>query len=378
MKYDYIFTGLGLAAMMALLKMKQNDLLVGKRVLIIEPDDKIINDRTWCFWDSEIGKWDHLMAHKWEKARFIGESVEKDVLKGFSYKMIEAESFYEYYKEELLSFDVDWIKEKVVAFEEGENGVIVKTVYAAYSSKFLFNSVYSLQELKRQKKYPVLQQHFLGWFVEVDSDLFDKKRAVFMDFSVPQKGNTRFMYVLPFSKRKALLEYTLFSDELLSLEEYEIEIKNYLNNLGVEKFEVYAKEQGSIPMTVYPFWKNNTQRILNIGTAGGWTKASTGFTFKNVDKETTRLVDLLRKGNSDFRSFKKSSRFTFYDDLFVDVLHKNNFLGKEIFSSMFTKCDPNLILRFLDEETTFIEDVKVVWSCPKLPFVVSLFRKVFK
>jgi lycopene beta-cyclase len=32
-------------------------------------------------------------------------------------------------------------------------------------------------------------------------------------------------------------------------------------------------------MTCYPLEKN-TQRVLNIGTAGGWTKASTGYTFK--------------------------------------------------------------------------------------------------
>lgn len=378
MKYDYIFAGLGLAAMMTLLKMEEKGLLVGKRVLVLEPDDKIKNDRTWCFWDDEMGKWDHLISHKWEKAYFIRESIKKDVLKGFKYKMIEAERFYDYHKKKLFAYKVDWVKEKVIAYEEKKNGVIVKTDFSTYSSEFLFNSVFDFQNLQRQKKYSVLQQHFLGWFVEVDSALFDSNRAVFMDFSVSQHGNTRFMYVLPISEQKALIEYTLFSSELLSLEEYELEIRNYLKRLGVQYFEIYAKEQGSIPMTVYPFWENNTQRILNIGTAGGWTKASTGFTFKNVDKQTTRLVDFLRNGNCDFSYFKKSNRFTFYDDLFVDVLYRNNFLGESIFSSMFTKCDPNLILKFLDEETTFFEDVKVIWSCPKLPFIASLFRKVFK
>ena len=49
-----------------------------------------------------------------------------------------------------------------------------------------------------------------------------------MDFSVAQKGNTRFMYVLPTSENEALLEYTLFSKDLLLKEEYEVEIQHYI------------------------------------------------------------------------------------------------------------------------------------------------------
>ena len=43
-----------------------------------------------------------------------------------------------------------------------------------------------------------------------------------------QKGNTRFMYVLITSENEALLEYTLFSKNLLSKGEYEAEIQNIL------------------------------------------------------------------------------------------------------------------------------------------------------
>ena len=90
------------------------------------------------------------------------------------------------------------------------------------------------------------------------------------------------MYVLPFSKTQALVEYTLFSAELLKDEEYEAAIKDYLLQLGVKDYKITEKEQGSIPMTAYPFWKHNSSNILHIGTSGGWTKASTGFTFKNL------------------------------------------------------------------------------------------------
>jgi len=98
-----------------------------------------------------------------------------------------------------------------------------------------------------------------------------------MDFSVAQKGNCRFMYVLPTSETEALLEYTLFSQNLLPKTAYEEAIKEYLHKLGVTNYTITAREQGSIPMTTYDFTQHNSARILHIGTAGGWTKASTGY-----------------------------------------------------------------------------------------------------
>jgi lycopene beta-cyclase len=196
-----------------------------------------------------------------------------------------------------------------------------------------------------------------------------------MDFSVEQRGNTRFMYVLPTSTTEALLEYTLFSHQLLSKEEYEREIENYIQKLGISTFEIIEKEQGSIPMTCYPFWNKTTKRVLNIGTAGGWTKASTGYTFKNSDKKSTQLVAFLQM-ETDFRKFHKRTKFWFYDLLLLAVLDKHNDLGASVFSSLFQEGDPTLIFKFLDEETSYFEDLKIILKCPKKLFIEGLLRSI--
>jgi lycopene beta-cyclase len=197
-----------------------------------------------------------------------------------------------------------------------------------------------------------------------------------MDFSVEQKGNTRFMYVLPTSTTEALLEYTLFSHRHLTKEAYETEIQNYIEKLGISKYEIIEKEQGSIPMTCYPFWKQNTKNVINIGSSGGWTKASTGYTFRNSDKKSTKLVAFLQN-ETDFRNFYKRTKFWFYDLLLLDILDQKNELGSTIFSSMFKKGNATLIFKFLDEETSFVEDIQVILKCPKMPFIQALFRIVF-
>ena len=196
-----------------------------------------------------------------------------------------------------------------------------------------------------------------------------------MDFSVAQKGNTRFMYVLPFSANEALVEYTLFSKDLLEKTEYETAIENYIEQLGISEYEIIEKEYGNIPMTCYPFWKNNTKNIINIGSAGGWTKASTGFTFKNTTKKSKALMSFLAT-NKDFRSFQKIDKFWFYDLLLLDILAKRNELGSLIFSSLFQKGNAPLIFKFLDEETSFWEDLQVIWLCPKGVFIKALLMRI--
>jgi lycopene beta-cyclase len=169
----------------------------------------------------------------------------------------------------------------------------------------------------------------------------------------------------------------LFSKELLSKSEYENEIQKYIQKLGITEYEIVEKEQGNIPMTCYPFWKHNTKNILNIGSVGGWTKASTGYTFKNTTKKAKQLVQFLAT-DSDFRKFHKRDKFWFYDLLLLDILDTKNHLGSTIFSSMFQKGNATVIFKFLDEETSFLEDLQVIWKCPKMLFVKALLMRIFK
>lgn len=379
MKYNYIFSGLGLSSLLVLQEMMQNNLLDALSILIIEPVKKDINDKTWCFWEIGDGEWDHSVRNQWESAYFQTEIDQIECLKNdWRYKMIESKSFYNKIIHRLKSYsNIVFVEDKSVFFEDNGVEVIVKTQNDVFVADYFFNSVFNLSEVEVQTKFPLLQQHFIGWFVRTEVPFFDTEKVSFMDFTVSQKQTTRFMYVLPLSSTEALVEYTLFSPTLLKEEEYEAEIRKYLMAKGIQNFDVVAKEKGNIPMTAFPFWNKNTQRILHIGTAGGWTKASTGYTFKNATKQAKRLVNTLQQDKIDFRNFKKNNRFLFYDSLFVSVLYQNNELGKSIFSNMFTKVAPDKILRFLDEESTIMEEIQIIWACPKLPFLKALMRHLF-
>ena len=379
--YHYIFTGSGLSALMTVYEMILSGKFNDKTILLLDENPKKSNDRTWCFWDNSA-LFDVVISKKWNVALFADENFQRNLdLNPYQYKMVRGLDFYN------LVFDliskqenIQFLNQKVTNFEELENHCIVKTDSEGseqnYTCDKIFNSIYNPNLVKNQSNYPLLQQHFIGWFIKSKEIVFNKDGATFMDFSVEQKGNTRFMYVLPTSSTEALLEYTLFSKDLLSKEEYENEIHNYIKKLGISEYEIIEKEQGNIPMTSYKFWKHNTKNIINIGSVGGWTKASTGYTFKNSTKKSKALIKFLSK-ESDFRKFHKTDKFWFYDLLFLDVLYRRNDLGSKVFSALFKKGTPTLIFKFLDEETSFWEDLQVIWKCPKGLFVRALFGRVF-
>ena len=197
-----------------------------------------------------------------------------------------------------------------------------------------------------------------------------------MDFDLDQKNNTRFMYVLPFSPTEALVEYTLFSKDLLKDEEYEAEITKYLNQRKAGKVSVTATEKGSIPMTAYNFDQHNSSHLMHIGTAGGWTKASTGFTFQKSQEKINALIEFLKKEKA-LDQFPQRNKFNFYDMLFLDVLAKYNGEGSELFSRMFQRNTPQRIFQFLDEKTSYRQEVLLMSSFPIGRFVKALFKRVF-
>ncbi len=375
--YDYIITGSGASGLMLAYRMAKDSFFDNASILIIDKEKKTSNDRTWCFWENDKGEWDDLVHKSWNKILFDSHSYKKSIpLQSYTYKMIRSAKFYE----KLWNFiesknNISFIKANVTSILDTAEGALVETSTGRYRAVKLLNSIDLDQKYTRQEEYPVLLQHFTGWFIETKKNIFDDSVATFMDFTVDQKMNTRFMYVLPVSANKALFEYTLFSKDILTKEEYELELQKYLELNSISEYTIIEKEKGIIPMTSFKFWQDNSKNILNIGTVGGWTKASTGYTFKNTSKKTIQLIAFLKTEN-DFTNFRKKTRFWFYDLLMLDVLANHNHLGSNLFSKLFQRNSLKKVFRFLDEETIFIEDLRIMLSMPPLRFIKALFRRV--
>ena len=377
--YDYIIIGAGAAGMLLADALGKDSFFKETSILLLDKDRKRTNDRTWCFWEKGEGDFEELLYKKWDNIYFGGKKNQMNLaIAPYRYKMIRGIDFYNEYSDRIRSHaNISYLQETVLEITEVLGGVEVLTSNTLFVAKRVFNSLFDYKQLLQQQQYPVLQQHFIGWHIQVDHDIFDETTATFMDFSIPQQGNTRFMYVLPFSKREAIVEYTLFSETLLKKAEYEEAIKVYLeDNFQCSDYEILDREQGSIPMTCYDFSMQNTPFTFHIGTAGGWSKPSTGYTFMNTAKKVMALVQHLKE-DRPLPTFYKKKRFWYYDLLLLDILHHDNIQGSAIFEALFQNRTPQQIFQFLDEETSLLKDLWVILGAPKTPFIKALYRRLF-
>ena len=377
-KYDLIFCGGGLSTLIFLNKIISDNYFDDKSILVIEKDPNLIPKKTWSFWEKKDSYWNDFIKKSWDKIVFKSQNVSiKRNLTNMNYKMIKSESFYNNIYDKVKRQPNIIIKKGVVEnIKEHNDFVVVKTINETFKAGKVLNSIPD-NSYKTNLNFPVLLQHFVGWTIQTKENLFDADIATLMDFSIDQNNQTRFFYILPISKNEALVEFTLFSKNLLDDKEYKTEINNYLKSSEIKDFKIKSKEKGVIPMTCFPFDNANTKNLVNIGTAGGWTKPSSGYTFRFIDKYSDKLIDFI-KSEKSFKKFKLRDRFWFYDLLFIDVLYYQNHLGSSLFENMFKKNKFKSIFRFLDNESSLIEELKVIYSFPKWVFIKSFFKNIPK
>ena len=379
-KYDYIFLGAGCASLSIVMRMIDSGAFGSRHILLLERRPKTANDRTWCFWEKERNYFDDLVYRKW--GRLEVKTAQQTLalkMEGYAYKMIRGIDFYERcFRKMATQSNID-IRYGDLSFNTPGAGPGVLFNGAPLVSRpgaLLFNSVY-------QPGNPApgsfrMLQHFRGWVLETDTDQFDPDTGILMDFRTGQEQGTTFLYVLPLSSRKALVEYTVFSNAVLPPEQYHAALRTYVGDiLSIGSYRVLEEEAGVIPMTneSFPFHRDN---LYHIGTAGGRTKPSTGYTFRLIQQQADEIVQQL-VGNREVLTAKPAAgRFRFYDSTFLHVLSRGRLEGMKIFTTLFARNEAPSVFRFLDNESTFGEELRLLNTLPKPEFAKAGMREFWK
>jgi len=374
-KYDYIIAGSGCAGLSLLYQILNDPVLNKKSILLIDKSKKNKNDRTWCYWETEKGPFDSIVSYEWKTLEFLTSDFTKRFdLEQYSYKMIKGIDFYNHVLSFAKKFNNVTLKfENIQKIQTIDECACVETDKSNYSATYVFNST-NLFNPKINIQNSLLQ-HFEGWVIKTKKPIFDNSVGTLMDFRLDQKHGTTFMYLLPTSEKEALIEYTLFTEKVLEKTAYKIALENYISNyLKIDEYEIIHKEFGIIPMSLADFSRNPNaeKKIINIGTAGGYTKASSGYTFQFIQKNTVKIIKKLRKGEiPNSKITFRNKIFQWYDRTLLEVMISKKMTGKEIFTIMFKKLSPEKILTFLDNESSFLDDLKIISKLPKIPFLTA-------
>lgn len=366
--------------------MMQHVFFDNKKILVIDQAAKNTNDRTWCFWEQRASIFEPIVHHRWKQLDFYSSyySARFDI-DPYEYKMIRGIDFYNYVIEKAKQrSNIEFLYGKVKSLLNEIDGACVTVNDQRFKASCIFNSIIFDKSILAPLTgggggHHYLLQHFKGWLIQTPGKIFDHKVATFMDFRVDQKRGTTFVYVLPVAEDKALVEYTLFTKQILQQSGYDEALKSYLSSFAdIKEYNVLEEEFGVIPMTDFPFSKGEGA-IVHIGTAGGQTKASSGFTFRFIQKHTAKIIDaLVNNRDPHIADSFSAKRFNLYDSTLLNILSNKKMGGDEIFADLFKKNPPQRVLRFLDNETTFSEELRIMNSVPAGIFFPAAIKEMLK
>ena len=364
--YDYIIAGGGCAGLQLALGLATDASLAPCRILIVDRAPKAGNDRTWCFWSQHPGPYSGLLCKTWDQLSVSAPGFDRtESIAPYTYGMLRSADFYAYAYAVLADHpQVQFHYGEIGHIREEAGRGVVWVDGVRFEARYVFNSCLGREQLQPREGYAPFWQHFKGWWIRAEAAIFDPGRATLMDFRVAQAGGLSFMYVLPLSASEALVEYTVFSSDLLPDMQYDEALSKYMDSLlSGSGYAILETEKGVIPMFPLPEAHPTAGAVVPIGSLGGAVKPTTGYAFMRIQSDTRDILDCLRRGRPPVRK-QATSRFTWYDRLLLHLLQQHTSRGVAIFSSLFRRNPYRLILRFLDEQTLPTQEVRIFSGLP--------------
>ncbi|MDA0567519.1 lycopene cyclase [Streptomonospora sp. S1-112] len=347
------------------------------RIALVEPPPGPARppERTWCYWERGPGRWDAVLAARWERLAVVGADGRRRAAHAapYSYKMLRSSDFTEHVAATAVE-GVTVLRATVAEVADGAERAVVRGVDASgapveVAAQWVFDS----RPAPPPPGRTALLQHFRGWFVRTPRDAFDPSGAVLMDLRTPQPARgVSFGYVLPLSPRDALVEYTEFTRQALDTPAYEAALADYTGRvLGLGELEVTAAEQGAIPMTDARFPTRAGRRVFRIGAAGGATRPATGYTFSGIQRQAAAVARALERGAVPVPPTPHRCRHLAMDAVLLRALDTGRVHGAEFFTRLFERTPLPHVLDFLDGPGHPVRELAIGLRAPVGPMALT-------
>jgi len=116
-----------------------------------------------------------------------------------------------------------------------------------------------------------------------------------------------------------------------------------------------------------------------IGTSSGMVKASSGYAFKRIQDQSSLIIQALKTNQNPIKATEKiaNKKFRILDGTLLNVILEKRLTGKEVFVKLLERNKISTVFDFLNQESTWLQELKIMSSLPTLPFLKS-FIKVLK
>jgi lycopene beta-cyclase len=397
---DIVIAGGGLAGLAMAMELTQAP-FAALKVMVIEPRTHYERDRTWSFWACAPHAYEHLERQAWARWRVAcaGDeaffqlptfSVPNGTKNGgnpnkaarYTYRSIDADAFYTEALRKIaacphielrLGLKVNEIrgaKSSARCELELGNGEILHTQLVLDARAGLAHPPLDAHHLA---------QHFCGWEIETDQDVFDASTLDLMDF-MPAEDGLHFFYVLPYSPRRALIEATWVSPAHLHQDHADRLVRYIAKRWPGLRYQKRFEEKASLPLLAQ-LAPSSHGRVIKIGRAAGTLRAATGYAFLETVADCQRLAAQIAAScegakikPASLKPFQRKAADRFMDALFLRVLANDWAGAPALFLALFRHVPSDRLIRFLSSQATWIDRAHVVFSLPKWRFLRCLFR----
>lgn len=386
---DLIIAGAGCAGLSALWQVMQRP-NEHRNVIVIDRDFEVSDDRTWAFWGTQDAPFAHLADRSWDhlRVRFPGWETIGRLQKGrfqtgrFQTGRVTSQSGQRlYHRVRQRDYDsailgeaasrpnIRFVAQDIIGLRDDHNVGVVELLEGELHAPLVVQSTQLCPSDNATRIRHPLRQHFGGWEVRTQYPVFDPQVVTLMDFDTDQLDATAFFYLLPEARNQALVELTMFSLEPRDTAFYDTQIRRYLERLGAGDVSIDRTEYGDIPMDDRRRGQQWGQHVWNIGTVGGMTKPTSGYTFQRIHAQTRHLISHWADGTAPTPLPHPAARYRFADRTLLNILHRHPEHGRTIFERLFASTSIDDVLTFLDEDSTFGNDARMVSKLPWAPFL---------
>ena len=345
--------------------------------LILEPRSDYSRDKTWCYWQHEATPFDEAISHRWHRwtvscngHTHVSESATTP------YVRVDSARFYEIGQAAIAASDCVTLRlgDSATQVLPNKHGVSVQSERETFQACRVFDT--------RPASIPegILLQHFVGWEIETDTDVFDPTTVTLMDF-VPGAEDIHFFYVLPMSPRHALIETTHFSARVLDETAYAAEITDYLRErFGLSDWQIKHRETGVIPMPRHApnLSRRPNSRIVPLGLHSDTVKPSTGYCYPHAQVQARRQVAALFTEPNATAIAARSRLNRWFYAVFIGFLEQHPERAGEIFFRLFKSVPSDALTRFLGDNAKPADYFRVMLALPKGTFILQAMRHVWR
>ncbi|MFN4002900.1 lycopene cyclase family protein [Microcella sp.] len=370
---DLVILGAGCAGLSLAARLASGD--GDLRVVLVDPRTEFADDRSWSFWQHDHHSLRGIVAHEWNGwtyADLAGRSATHRV-PGMSYQYIRGVDFYRWALAEIAGDDRIDLRLGVAAeglssvtLADGSSGVRVTTDQGALLARRVVDT-------RPRRTAALLYQCFSGVEVEHGGALPTEPDAVgLMTRMRSGTDGLGFVYVLPLSPTRALVEWTRFSPVPLAESVVVAERDAELAAMGLAGATVVREEGGILPMGRMPVDEQPMPGVVLAGNAGGALRDASGYAFLRIQQWARRCADALARGEDPAPHPAEPWVRRHMDRIFLQALRAHPERTADYFMAMARGVAPRRLLRFLTDRATAGDLANIIVSLPLLPFLAQL------